>query len=81
MVSQLTKYATKPKQCKKRTPNNYSWSHGLIMSANCNSKTCNNKAPGHKVEATKDNTMGGNLATKPKNNVPHQQGKTIVTIS
>ena len=35
------------------------------MSANHNSKTCNSKAPGHKVEATNDNTMGGNLANKP----------------
>ena len=65
MVSQLTNNAQKPKQCKQRTPNNYCWTHGFIMSANHNSKMCNNKAPGHKVEATKASTMGGNSANKP----------------
>ena len=66
MVSQLTIDAPKPKQCRQSTPNNYCWTHGfVVMSANHNSKTCNDKAPGHKGEATKDNTMGGTWPTKP----------------
>ena len=64
MVSQLTTYTTKPIQCKQSTPNSYCWTHGFVMCANHTSKTCNNKASGHKVEATKDNTMEGNLANK-----------------
>ena len=59
MVSQLTTNAPRPKQCRHGIPNSYCWTHGFVMSANHNSKMCNNKAPGHKVEATKDNTMGG----------------------
>ena len=61
MVSQLTTNATKPKPQKQCTPNSYCWTHSFVM----NIKTCNNKAPDHKNEVTKNNTMGGNLANKP----------------
>ena len=47
MVSHLTTDAPKPKQLKQGIPNNYCWTHGFVMSLNRNSKTCNNKAPGH----------------------------------
>ena len=81
MVSQLTTYVPKPKQCKQGIPNSYCWTHGFVMSASHNSKTCNNKAFGQKVEATKYNTMGGTWPTSPhRNDGPHQQGKIVVTM-
>ena len=63
MISQLTKDSQKPKQHKYRTLNKYCWTHGFIMSAKHKSKMCNNKAPCNKVEATKDNTIGGTWPT------------------
>ena len=38
----------------------YCWTHGLGKNRNHTSATCNNKAEGHKDEATADNMMGGN---------------------
>ena len=38
----------------------YCWTHGLGKNANHTSATCNNKAEGHKDDATADNMMGGN---------------------
>ena len=36
------------------------WTHGLGKNRNHTSATCNNKAEGHKDDATADNMMGGN---------------------
>ena len=58
IVSQLTTDAMKAKPCKHGTPNSSCWTHDFIMSVNHNSKICNNKAPGHKIKATKNDTMG-----------------------
>ena len=67
---------------KKGSLYNYCWTHGFVMSANHTSKTCNNKAPGHKVEAMKDNTMWGTWQTSQHlNDGVHQQGKAVVTIN
>ena len=38
----------------------YCWTHGLGKNRNHTSATCNNKAEGHKDEATADNMLGGN---------------------
>ena len=38
----------------------YCWTHGLGKNRKHTSATCNNKAEGHKDEATADNMMGGN---------------------
>ena len=37
---------------------NYCWSHGYHVSNNHTSATCKNTKPGHKIEATRANTMG-----------------------
>ena len=44
---------------------NYCWTHNFVLSYNHNSKTCDNKAPRHKDEATKNTTMGGNMTNQP----------------
>lgn len=59
----------KKKRDFKKTPDNppytrtitdkYCWTHGCC---NHNSNNCTRKAPGHKVQATKDNQMGGSKA-------------------
>ena len=64
MVHQLTTDAMKAKPQTQGTPNSYCWIHDFVMGLNHYSKTCHNKASGHKTEATKDNTLGGNLANK-----------------
>ena len=38
----------------------YCWSHGLGRDPNHTSRSCNNQAEGHQVDATVDNMMGGN---------------------
>jgi uncharacterized phage-associated protein len=53
--------STGPRQGQPRTPmpahfNKYCWTHGR---GNHEGPNCNNKAPGHKDEATMDNKMGG----------------------
>lgn len=54
----------------KRTPtmyrknNNYCWTHGYRVTENHTSATCNKPAEGHKKEATRANTMGGNQRGK-----------------
>ena len=65
LVNHQTTEATKAKPQNLGKPNSYCWTHGFVMGQNYNSKMCNNKAPGHKTEGTKDNTMGGNLGNKP----------------
>ena len=44
---------------------NYCWTHGYRVGNKHTSATCQNKAPGHKDQATRNNTMGGSLANKP----------------
>lgn len=43
----------------------YCWTHGFLVHKDHNSHTCKNKAAGHKDEATRTNTMGGNQTGKP----------------
>ena len=75
MVCQLVTDAMKAKPHKQGTPNSYCWTHSFIMSVNHISKTCNNKAPGLKMEATKNNTMGETWQTsQPLNDRVHQWG-------
>ena len=38
----------------------YCWSHGYAVSAQHNSAMCEDQAPGHQTQATRQNTMGGN---------------------
>ena len=65
MVSQLTTNAMEAKPQKLGAPNSYCLTQGFVMGSNHDSKICHNKALGYKIEATKDNTMGGNMANKP----------------
>ena len=55
---------------KKRQPptdrGGYCWSHGFLVHPNHTSKTCRNKKPGHKDEATRSNTMGGSQTGNPQ---------------
>ena len=46
---------------------NYCWTHGYHVGNKHNSATCQNKAPGHQDNATRENTMGGSQANKPIN--------------
>ena len=45
-------------------PGGYCWSHGYRLVPGHNSKTCTNKAHGHKDAATRTNTMKGSMANK-----------------
>ena len=48
----------------KMDPNGYCWTHGYrVVRGHC-SKTCTNKAEGHKDEATRQNPMGGSQRNK-----------------
>ena len=40
----------------------YCWSHGYAVSAQHNSMSCMNCAPGHQSNSTRQNTMGGSQA-------------------
>ena len=51
----------------RRDNGNYCWTHGYRVGNKHNSATCQNKAPGHKDNATRENTMGGSQANKPIN--------------
>ena len=46
---------------------NYCWTHGHRVGNKHTSATCQNKAPGHQDNATRENTMGGSEANKPTN--------------
>jgi hypothetical protein len=37
----------------------YCWKHGLRVSSNHSSENCRDPGEGHKIEATRDNRMGG----------------------
>ena len=54
-------YSKMPDDCKKKRNhhNRYCWTHGAGAH---DSKYCRFCAPGHKVEATKENRMGGSNA-------------------
>jgi hypothetical protein len=43
---------------------NYCWSHGYKVGKTHTSLTCNTPKPGHKAEATRTDSMGGNQANK-----------------
>jgi hypothetical protein len=54
---------------RRRTPldsEGYCWSHGYLVAANHNSKTCRTKKPGHNNEATRQNNLGGSQVGKPQ---------------
>jgi len=44
----------------KRDPKGYCWTHGYRVTKDHTSKTCQSRHDGHKEEATRYNTMGGN---------------------
>jgi hypothetical protein len=44
--------------------NNYCWTHGYKVGKTRTSRTCNTPKPGHKVEATRAENMGGNQSNK-----------------
>jgi hypothetical protein len=43
---------------------NYCWNHGYKVGKTHTSLTCNTRNPGHKAEATRDDSMGGSQANK-----------------
>ena len=45
-------------------PNGYCWSHGYKVTPSHTSKTCTDRKPGHKENATRANIMGGSQANK-----------------
>ena len=45
----------------------YCWSHGYCVDTAHNSGTCTKRKNGHKLEATRDNPLGGCVYRKPKN--------------
>ena len=49
----------------RRDNGNYCWTHGYRVGNKHTSATCQNKAPGHQDNATRENTMGGSEANKP----------------
>jgi hypothetical protein len=46
------------------TANNYCWTHGYKVGKTHTSLTCNTRNPGHKVETTRTENMGGSQANK-----------------
>ena len=46
----------------------YCWMHGYLVHGHHNSENCQNPAPGHQKEATRDNPMGGNMEGAPNKN-------------
>ena len=48
-----------------RDQGSYCWSHGFLVNPTHTSCTCKYKKPGHKDEATRTNTMGGNMKGDP----------------
>jgi hypothetical protein len=67
-IATLTNKETPKEPGNRRFPanGNYCWSHGHDLSKGHNSKNCTRQREGHKTEATKNNTMGGNTAGKDK---------------
>ena len=59
------KHNRRPHTCQDN--GNYCWTHGYCVGNKHNSATCQNKAPGHQDNATRENTMGGSEANKPTN--------------
>ena len=53
-----------PSRPRNRDPNGYCWTHGYRVTYGHNSTTCHTRAPGHKENATRDDTMGGSQAGK-----------------
>ena len=51
----------------RRDNGNYCWTHGYRVGNKHTSATCQNEAPGHQGNATRENTMGGSEANKPTN--------------
>jgi hypothetical protein len=51
--------ATYVRKSYKTNNDNYCWSHGYQVGLNHTSDNCTKKAPGHKDNAIKSNTMGG----------------------
>jgi hypothetical protein len=52
-----------------RTDNgSYCWSHGFLIHKDHTSCNCKKRSPGHKEEATRTNTMGGNMEGDPSKN-------------
>ena len=52
-----------------RTPKDegsYCWSHGYLVAKSHNNRNCKNPKPGHCIEATRENIMGGSTYGKPK---------------
>ncbi len=47
-------------------PTGYCWTHGYHVQLGHSSATCTRRADGHKVAATRQNTMGGSTANKPR---------------
>jgi hypothetical protein len=48
----------------KPSANNYCWSHGYKVGKTHTSLTCNTPKPGHKMEATRAENMGGSQANR-----------------
>jgi hypothetical protein len=54
---------------RRRTPTDaggYCWTHGYLVAAHHNSKTCRSKKPGHNNEATQQNNLGSSQMGKPQ---------------
>lgn len=55
-----------PKTYRQQIDNgSYCWTHGCLVHKDHNSRTCKSKATGHKIEATRQNPMGGNRTGLP----------------
>jgi hypothetical protein len=52
----------------------YCWTHGFSVTKNHTSQNCHTKGPGHKDDATRENTMGGNQR---ENNNRDKQGRSV----
>jgi hypothetical protein len=46
------------------TANNYCWTHGYKVGKTHTSLSCNTRNPGHKMEATRADNMGGSQTNK-----------------
>ena len=63
-TTQPASVATEAKYTPKKDNGNYCWTHGFVVGKDHTSETCTHRAPGHKKEATRENTMGGSTAGK-----------------
>ena len=55
--------------------NNYCWTHGFHVEDDHTGGTCNNPRPGHRRDATRNNTMGGSTSGAHRVIRPQQAGK------